>query len=73
MSSVLEQIIAQSGTSALCLGTAQLRRLRQLTCDSADLVLDWIEPRFPATRAGLTATPNRWNEPPVPVNGGWTN
>jgi hypothetical protein len=39
MSSVLEQIIAQSGTSALRLGVAQLARLQQLTRDSAELVL----------------------------------
>ncbi|CAN5262089.1 hypothetical protein BH11PSE4_BH11PSE4_24780 [soil metagenome] len=39
MSSVLEQIIAQSGTSALRLGAAQLNRLQQLTRDGAELVL----------------------------------
>lgn len=39
MSSVLEQIIAQSGTSALRLGAAQLSRLQQLTRDSMELVL----------------------------------
>jgi hypothetical protein len=39
MSSVLDTIIAQSGTSALQLGPVQLKRLQQLTRDSADLVL----------------------------------
>lgn len=39
MSSVLEQIISQSGTSALRLGAAQLSRLQQLTRDSMELVL----------------------------------
>lgn len=39
MSSVLEQIIAQSETSALCLGAAQLNRLQQLMSESTGLVL----------------------------------
>jgi hypothetical protein len=39
MSSVLEQMMSQSGASALCLGAAQLSRLQQLTRDSAEMVL----------------------------------
>jgi hypothetical protein len=39
MSITLQNILAQSGTAALCLGDVQLKRLQQLTHSSADLVL----------------------------------
>ncbi len=39
MNSVLQQIIAQSETSAMRLGTAQLNRLQQLARDNSELVL----------------------------------
>ena len=52
MSTVLEQIIAQSGTSALRLGAAQLDRLQQLTRDSTELVL-WDGVSEVATPAAL--------------------